>query len=192
MLKTILIALVSALLVSNSSDNSLARFKAVSQDSQTGTLEKMIVASGSVAMNIDLNGLNGITSRPQSSTLHFAVAPNSFFTILVFNGELRGAELGSMGLIPQNSAALPAVLNASFNQLVIERVDWTEAFELVVRDGKTGFVFFNIEGNLYDYDAKSQLLTLKEGRLLLSKEFATKLGRPSKAGSLGGQISLTA
>ena len=150
----------------------------------------MIVANGSVAMDVDLNRLNGGKSQSQRSTLNFAVAPNSFFTILVFNGDLRGPELGSMGLIPQNSAILPAALNASFNQLVIERTDWSEPFELVVRDGKTGFTFFNIEGNIYDYDAKTQLLSIKEGRLLLSKEFAAKLGRPSLAGSAVGDISI--
>ena len=83
-------------------------------------------------------------------------------------------------------------MNASFNQLVIEKTAWGEPFELVVRDGKTGFIFFNIEGHHYDYDAKAQLLSIKEGRLLLSKEFAAKLGRPSEAGSVVGKISITA
>ena len=192
MLKTILIGVLSALLAANHSDNSTARFKPTSQESQTGTLEKMIVTNGSVAMDIDLNRLNGTGFRSQMNTLRFAVAPNSFFTILVFNGDLRGPELGSMGLIPQNGAMPPAALNASFNELVIERTDWSEDFEFVVRDGKTGFVFFNIEGNLYDYDAKAQLLSMKEGRLLLSREFAAKLGHPSKVGSVVGEISITA
>jgi hypothetical protein len=97
-----------------------------------------------------------------------------------------------MALVPRNSARLPATLSASLNQLVIERTDWTEPFELVVRDGKSGFTFFNIEGNLYNYDARTQLLTIKEGRLLLSKEFAAELGRPSEAGSAIGKISITA
>ena len=114
----------------------------------------MIVANGSVAMDIDLNRLNGVDSDSrQMSSLRFDVAPNSFFTILVFNKDLRGPEPGSMALIPQSSATLPAALNASFNQLVIEKHGVDEAFDLVVRDGKTGFIFFNIEGNLYDYDA---------------------------------------
>ena len=57
-----------------------------------------------------------------------------------------------------------------------------QPFDLVVRDGKTGFVFFNIEGNLYDYDAAAHLLSIKGGRLLISEEFANKLGRPADAG----------
>ncbi len=71
-------------------------------DAATGTLQKMIVESGSVTLDLDLNGLNGSSSlvaRPV--TLRFAVAPNSFFTILVFNNLLRGPEFGSaMALDP--------------------------------------------------------------------------------------------
>jgi len=192
MLKTLLIGVLSVFLLNDHSDNSVARFKPGGQESQTGTLEKMIVASGNVAMDLDLGRMNAGAYRSQMSTLRFSVAPNSFFTVLVFNGDLRGPERGSMALIAQNSATLPAVLNDSLNQLVIERVDWTEAFEFVVRDGKTGFTFFNIEGNLYDYDVKTQVFNIKEGRLLVSKEFAVKLGRPSQAGAIVGELSVTA
>jgi hypothetical protein len=192
MLKAILIALMSFFLVGNGSDKSVVLPHQTSQVPQTGTLEKMIVANGNVAMDLDLNRLNGIGFRSQMSTLRFDVAPNSFFTILVFNGDLRGPERGSMGLIPQNSAILPAALNASLNQLVIEQDAWGGQFEIAVRDGKSGFTFFNIEGNLNDYDARAQLLSMKEGRLLISKEFAEKLGQPSKAGSVVGEISITA
>ena len=68
----------------------------------TGTLQKMIVQSGSVTLQLDLNRLNGISfalARP--ATLRFAVAANSFFTILVFNDLLRGPDHGSMALVPQ-------------------------------------------------------------------------------------------
>src|SRR4051812_34412507 len=93
-----------------------------------GTLQKMIVERGNATMDIDLNRLNGINSMGEKvETLRFAVAPNSFFQILIFNNSLRGAELGSMGLIPQNSVALPAALIASLNQLVIEKIDWSGA-----------------------------------------------------------------
>jgi hypothetical protein len=200
MLKTILIVLTSFFLATNSSDRSTVRLQQNSQGPETGTLEKMIVANGSVTMDVDLSRVNGGKSQSQPSTLHFEVAPDSFFTILVFNGDLRGSERGSMGIIPgivpgiiaQDSALLPAALNASINQLVIERIDWTEPFEFVVRDSKTGFVFFNIEGNLDDYDAKTQNLNIKSGRLLLSREFAAKLGHPAKAGSVVGEISIAA
>src|SRR5439155_1028217 len=157
----------------------------------SGTLQKMIVQSGSATMDIDLNRLNGINSmREKVETLRFAVAANSFFPILIFNNALRGPTLGSMGLIPQNSVALPAALIASLNQLVIEKIDWSGDFDIVVRDGKSGFVFFNIEGNLYDYDAGAQLLSIHGGRLLISKEFANALGRPSDAALMVGKISV--
>jgi hypothetical protein len=164
-----------------------------SPEAGSGTLQKMIVKSGSATMDIDLNRLNGINSTTEKvETLRFAVAANSFFPILIFNNALRGPTLGSMGLIPQNSAALPAALIASLNQLVIEKIDWSGAFDIVVRDGKSGFVFFNIEGNLYHYDAGAQLLSIRSGRLLISKEFANALGRPSDTALLVGKISVAA
>jgi hypothetical protein len=58
--------------------------------------------------------------------LRFGLVPNSFFTILVFNDELRGVEPGTVGIIPQNAANLPAALNASYNQLVIESLAFGE------------------------------------------------------------------
>src|SRR5438034_1858532 len=179
------------LLLCNSSQNSVAGSKQKSPDAQSGTLEKMIVASGSVAMDVDLNRLNGVNSATgKRETLRFVVAANSFFPVLVFNDVLRAAEPGSIALIPQNSATLPAALSASLNQLVVEKLPSGEAFDLAVRDGKTGFVFFNIAGHQYDYDANGQLLSIKEGRLLVSQEFAKALGRASGAGSVVGKISI--
>src|ERR1700747_319451 len=64
---------------------------------QNGTLQKMIVETGSVTMQLDLDRLAGsdLTSGKLEG-LHFAIAANSFFSILVFNGVLRGPERGSM------------------------------------------------------------------------------------------------
>ena len=194
MFKTILsyFMLPLLLLFSNSSGNSAAQVQKRSPEQPTGTLEKMIVASGSVAMDLDLNRLNGVGSATKLDTWRFEVRPNSFFTILVFNNVLRGPTLGSMGLIPENSATLPASLQASSNQLVIEKIPSSDPYDIVVRDGKTGFIFFNIEGNLYDYDVKAQLLSITGGRLLVSKEFAESLGRSSDVGAVVGQISIGA
>jgi hypothetical protein len=191
MFKTILsyFVLPLLLLLSNSSGDSAAQVQKRTPEQPTGTLEKMIVASGSVAMDLDLNRLNGLGSATKLDTFRFEVRPNSFFTILVLNNVLRGPTLGSMGLIPGNSATLPASLKASANQLVIEKIPSGDLYDIVVRDGKTGFVFFNIEGNLYDYDAGAHLLSIKDGRLLISEEFANALGRPSQAGMIVGRIS---
>ena len=173
------VVLALLLLFCNSSQNSIAGSKQKSPDAQSGTLEKMIVASGSVVMDIDLNRLDGVNfATAKAETLRFAVDADSFFTVLVFNNVLRGPEQGSIALTPQNSATLPAALSASLNRLVVEKLPSGEAFDLAVRDGKTGLIFFNIEGHQYDYDANAQLLSIKDGRLLISQEFAQSLGRP--------------
>ena len=125
--------------------------------------------------------------------LQFAVAANSFFSILVFNDLLRGPDHGSMALVPQNSASdLPVSLGASIKQLVVEKLPSNAAFDLAVRDDKTGFVFFNVEGGHYDYDANARLLSITGGRLLVSNEFAKALGRASDAGAVAGEISIGA
>ena len=130
---------------------------------QTGTLQKMIVESGSITMDLDVNRLNGVRSVPgRPTTLQFAVAANSFFSILVFNDLLRGPEQGSMALVPQHSApALPVLLSTSIKQFVIKKLGSNERFDLAVRDAKTGFTFFNIEGHQYDYDAKARSLSIE-------------------------------
>jgi len=186
-------ALSLLLLLSNSSGNSAPQPQAKSPDRQTGTLERMVVATGNVAMDLDLDRLKGISSATQESkldTFRFEVGPNSFFTIRVLNGDLRGPEPSSMGLIWRNTIALPEPLNASASQLGIEQTPSGGQFDLVVRDGKTGFVFFNIEGQTYEYDAASHLLSINGGRLLVSEELAKMLGRPADAGSLAGRISI--
>src|SRR6266511_3407783 len=181
------------LLFCNSSQNSVAVFKQISLQSQTETLQKMIVENGTVTMDLDLDRLNGDGSlAAKVEQLRFAVAANSFFSILVFKDIHRGPEQGSMALVPQYSTVLPSALGASFNQLVIEKLASDQDFDLAVRDAKTGFTFFNIEGHQYDYDAKGQLLSIQGGRLLISKEFANSLGRPSDVGSVVGKISIGA
>src|SRR6266566_630256 len=194
--KLIRFALPLLLLFCNSSENSVAGSKQKrpdSQDGATGTLQKMIVENGSVTMDLDLNRLNGVSSAAgKLETMRFVVAANSFFPILVFNNLLRGPQPGSMALIPQNSATLPAALSASLKQLVIEKLHSGGASDLAVRDSNTGFTFFNIEGHQYQYDANAHSLAITHGRLLVSKQFANALGRPSDAGSLAGQISLGA
>ncbi|MDQ3179185.1 MAG: hypothetical protein M3Q33_01560, partial [Acidobacteriota bacterium] len=196
MLKIILVALLSFnVFFSNGSGNLLTELNQNGPKNNTGTLEKMIVANGSVAMDLDLKRLNVTRRGAKESTpseLRFDVERDSFFTVIVFNNELRGPLPSSMKLIPQNSAALPAKLKNSYQQLVVENMPLGGPFELAVRDGKTGFVFFNIEGQQFDYDSNEQLFSVRMGRLLISNEFATELGRPSEAGSVVGQISITA
>ena len=168
---------------------------------ETGTLQKMIVETGSVTMQLDLNGLNGsgsLVARPVM--LLFAAAPNSFFPILVFNDQVRGLEPGSIALAWQGAYSggvdapgnLPISLRTSLRWLTLEKVRSGPGFELAVRDRNTGFTFFNVKGQEYDYDAGAQSLTVTGGRLLLSKQFASALGLPSDAGSWIGTISIGA
>lgn len=196
MLKPILIALLSFnMFFSNSSVNLLTGLNNKRPEGNTGILEKMIVANGSVKMDIDVNRLNGTRYRAKEATpseMRFDVERDSFFTVLVFNNELRGPLPGSMRLIPQNSVAVPAKLNGAYQNLVVENTEWGGQYDLVVRDGKTGFIFFNIEGQQFDFNPNGDMLNVQMGRMLMSKEFAAELGRPSEAGAVIGQISITA
>ena len=155
----------------------------------------MIAENGSVTIDLDLNRLNGINSvggRP--TTLHFATAANSFFPILVFNEQFRGPEPGSMALIAEAQPVpqLPAALAASFKQLVIEKLSPDAPFDLALRDTKTGFTFFKIEGHQYDYQSSARSLSITGGRLVVWTEFAGSLSRPSEAGAIAGKISIGA
>src|SRR4029077_17902140 len=64
-----------------------------------------------------------------------------------------------------------------------------ETFDMVVRDATSGFVFFNIEGNLH-YDANTQQLGIQGGRVLISEALANNLGHPREAGTQAGTISI--
>jgi hypothetical protein len=196
-------AFLSVLFFANASENNASQSKQNASEALNGTLQKMIVEEASVTTQLDLNGLNGSSSlvaRPV--TLHFAAAPNSFFPVLVFNDLLRGIQPGSIALALQNSSSagvnapgysdLPAALRSSLKRLTVEKLPSGQGFDLAVRDSNTGFTFFNIEGQQYNYDATARSFTITGGRLLISKQFASTLGIPSEAGSLAGTISIGA
>ena len=165
---------------------------AVRSDGDTGTLEKMIVSTGNASLALDVARLNGGSSSSRTSTINFTVQPDAFFTILAFNGEFRGALPSSMALTPQNTVAVPARLNASLNQLVIESLAWGGDYELAVRDAQSGFTFFNIQGQHFNYDASDHSFGIDSGRLLLSAEFAAELGRPADADAVVGSVNASA
>ncbi len=192
MLKIILIASLSFnMFFGNGSVNLLNGVNQKIRQDNTGTLEKLIVETGNVTMDLDLTRLNG-TEVKQASALRFNVERDSFLPVMVFNGEIRGTLPGSMRIIPQNSAVLPAGLDASYQNLIVEKTPFGELFEFVVRDAKTGFTFFNIEGHEYSYDLNGRALGINNGRLLMSSDFAAQLGRPSEVGFIVGQISINA
>ena len=152
------------------------------QPKSTDTLEKMLVSNGVVSMNLD-------GAAAGKGDLHFTVAPDSFFTLLVFDGALRGPEPSSMVLAPDKAGTVPAFKNV---ELSIEKLGYEESADLAVRDAKSGFVFFRVEGHSYDYDAGQHLLKINNGRLVLSEAFAKKLGRAADANQTAGSISITA
>ena len=164
----------------------------VSDQDQTGTLEKMVVASGNVSLSLDLNRLQGNSSASQDmQTFQFGVDPNASFTALVFNHAFRGVEPGPLALIWGNNAVLPDALNGSANQLAIEKLPAGEAFDLAIRDSKTGFVFFNVEGNQYDFNSTSNALNISGSRLVISPELASRLGRTADAGKVVGTLTVS-
>ncbi len=188
-------ALLLLLFLGNSSGNYAAQSKQKTSGTPAGTFQRMIAENGSITIDLDLNRLNGINSvggRP--TTLHFATAANSFFPILVFNEQLRGPEPGSMALVAEARPVpqLPAALAASFKQLVIEKLSPDAPFDLALRDAKTGFTFFKIEGHHYDYQPNARSLSITGGRLVVSTEFAGSLGRVSDAGTVTGEVSIVA
>ncbi len=195
--------LLSVLFFANASENHATQPQQNASEALTGTLQKMIVEEASITMQLDLNGLNGSSSlvaRP--IPLHFAAAPNSFFPVLVFNDLLRGIQPGSMALALQNSSPagvdipgynnLPAALRSSLRRLTVEKLPSGQGFDLAVRDSNTGFTFFNIEGHQYDYNPVAHSLAISNGRLLISKQFANALGRPTDAGAAVGTVSIGA
>src|SRR5256714_14089001 len=93
------------------SNNSAARKQTIpGSHGQTGTLQKMIVETGTVTMELDLNRLEADGSlAAKTERLRFTVAANSFFSILVFNDLLRGPEtVVSIALAPHNVTHHPS------------------------------------------------------------------------------------
>src|SRR5262249_26628104 len=122
------------LLLANSPGNSATRAENKNVQGSTGSLERLIVESGSVTMQVDLDELNGHaksteklkqTSSPMLLELRFVVAANSFFSFLVFDGLPRGPEQGSLALVPLGGTlpeGIPAALSASINQSVVAKL----------------------------------------------------------------------
>ena len=160
-------------------------------EEDTGTFEKLIVASGSASLELDLQRLAGsVASRSKPAQFRFDLERDAFLTVLVFNGELRGPLPGSVALISRDPAALPRSL--AHRNLLVEQTAWGAPFDLVVRDAASGRAVFNVEGHEYAYQSKERSLRVRTGRVLVSEEFAAELGRPAAAGSVVGTLSIDA
>lgn len=155
---------------------------------ETGRLDKLVASGGSVTMHVDLTKA-GAKAAP--SEVHFTVQPDTFFTIITFNDELRGSLPSAMTLEPLTNARLPEPLNSSMNRLTIESMPWGSDFELIVRDADSGFEYFGVEGHQYAYDGGGRSLAINDGRLVLTEAFANALGIPKAARTVVGDISVT-
>ena len=83
MLKTILIVVMPLLLFfGESSLNLFPGIDTAGRQKDSGTLEKMVAASGNVMMNLDMNGLTG-SNESAPAALRFEAASDSFFTVKV-------------------------------------------------------------------------------------------------------------
>ena len=166
MLKILLITLLPVLVFMG--EQIFTSERSLQPGGPSGTLEKMIVSSGSVTMDLDIARLNGSGAQGLKPTrLSFDTERDSFFSILVFNGELRSPLPGSIAILPKGSADLPGKLGSSYGQLLIERTDWGSDYALIVRDAKSGFVFFNIDAQESKYDSNVRVFRSEGGRLLL-------------------------
>lgn len=155
----------------------------------TGTLEKMIVANGTVSMSIDAAKLNGAT-RGRTGDHTFTVQPNSFFTAVVYNNELRALLPSAMDLNSAGDRAPIAALQNAWSTLAVESLPFGEGNELAINDASNGNRFFYIEGGLLDFDGATDHLTIRGGRLVLTPEFATTLGRTSQEKLVVGTVNI--
>jgi hypothetical protein len=193
MLKILLVALLPLVILFGIGLNRPSNVTEKSgQQGSSGTLEKLIVADGEAVIDINTDRLGGKrTSRTaRTSQLRFSIEPDSFFAVVVFNGELRGPLPSSMKMIPQGFPNLAGRFGESYENLIVETLPLGGPYEMAIRDGRTGFTFFNVEGHQFDYASAERRLGIQLGRLLLSDEYAAELGRAGDANSLVGQISI--
>ncbi|MCZ2390439.1 MAG: carboxypeptidase-like regulatory domain-containing protein [Acidobacteria bacterium] len=146
----------------------------------------MLVESGTVSLRADLSKLN---ANAGTVIIDMPVKANSFFTVLVFNDELRGPNPGSMDLVGSFSGGRGRSA-ISLNDLVLENQAWEDGGDLVLRNARTGMVYFRVEGQEYTYNPMVRGLVASNGRLVVTNDFAASLGRKDLAGLTIGTIGL--
>lgn len=154
------------------------------------TFEKLAAASGSVSIRVDIAALSG--NRAGEAGLidsNFRAGTESFFTAIATDEEFRGLLPSSLPLIPDGEISLPGKLGLSAGQLIVDSSAFGSHYGLVIRDAKTGFAFFNVEGYEFVYQPHGRFLSIKGGRLLISNEYAKELGIEA-SGRVVGEISL--
>jgi hypothetical protein len=187
MLKTILVtSLILVGLLVYGTSRSASEKKPV-RNANNGILEKMIVANGTVTMDLDLARLGGSSTKGATSTsIKFDVEENTFFSIIVFNDELRGPIPSSMPLKLKEAGNLPARMSGAYERLSLDSLPFGGPYELVIRDGGTGMILFGIEGIEYNFDPASDVLEARRARLVMSPEHAEHVNRGKDAGKIVG------
>ena len=191
------------LFLGNGSGNYAAQSKENTADSQpghgldeggTGTFQRMIVENGSVTMHLDLNRLNGINSAG-GNTVHNSISPlrptlSSLFWFSTI--QLRDQEPGSIALMlpvdrcvrsTPRATVYRMLLASSLTQLVIEKPAPDAPFDFAgARRQERDSRFLRSKDTSTITTRTRSCLSITGGRLVVSKEFAESLGRPSDAG----------
>jgi len=194
-MKTILLAFLSLSgLMGNGSEVFFTAVQERAANSNTGTLEKMIVSEAAVGMNLNVARLEGRKAAKgrTDGTLRLTADRNSFFTYVIFNDEIRGPLPSAMRVTLDDIATLPSKLAPSSGQFLVEHLEFGGQYDLIVRDAHSGFVYFNVEGYEYEFEPYTDVLSIRNGRMLLSQEFANELGRSSEEGALVGELNIEA
>lgn len=193
MLKTIIISLLPFLVLFSNGSNTQLNLAPTAAQKDSGTMEKLSISSGSVAMNVNLAQLSRgakVSSRAAQVPLEFSAKDNGSFDIIVMNGELRGALPGTVALLPNSTPSLPAKMAASYQDLVLESLPFGGDYELAIRD-QSGFTFFNVAGAGFTYQPETRAFGFADATLLVSPDFAQALGDQSLAGKTVGTLTVS-
>lgn len=165
--------------------------KKVGSNSQSGVLKRLIVSNGTVNIKLD-NTVVGTNKRAGQVDLSFNIEKDAMFNVTTVDDELRGPMPGSMNIEPAQKSSLTGKLGNSYERLSVERPPFTEEHSLYVRDSKSGFKFFFVEGHELSFEPGESRFAASNGRLMITKDFARVLGNDELAGTRAGSISISA
>ncbi len=189
MLKTILIVSLPVLVfLGNFAQMTVTGLSGVKNDPNNGIMKKMIVERAELAIELNSEHLYG--SGIGNTEFRLDAEPESFFTFIVYNDELRGPLPSSMNAVSKES--LPGMLGANGGTVTVENLASGNDYEMAIRDAKSGMVFYYVQGHVYEFLSNENRLDISLGKLILSKEYAIALGRESEALAPVGTISINA
>ena len=140
-------------------------------------------------MNINRSAIG---AQKGQAKLRFNIEKDALFNVTTVDDELRGPMPGSMNIEPTQKNSLSGKLGTSYESLSVERPPFSEEHSLYVRDAKSGFKFFFVEGHEMSFEPGGSRFAAANGRLMITKEFARQLGDESLAGTRAGTMSFDA